>query len=145
MRLRDLYPSRFLKAEDITEEGGEIRAFIKAVKIEELQDPERGKEDKPVVYFLRIDKGLVLNKTNAETIGDAYGDETDAWAGKEVLLVTERVTAFGKTAPAIRIRIQNRPKVAPKNYGMDVDAIADQAQRDQAQPETAPEPPEVIP
>lgn len=108
MKLKDLYPSRFLKAEDITDEGGEVRALIKSVKIEELQDPERGKEDKPVVYFLRIDKGLVLNKTNAEIIGEAYTDETDNWPGKEVLLVTERVTAFGKTAPAIRIRIPKK-------------------------------------
>lgn len=113
MKLRDLYPSRFLKADDIEEEGGEVRALIKCVKIEELQDPERGKEDKPILYFLRIEKGLVMNKTNAETIGDAFGDETDAWVGKEVLLVTERVTAFGKTAPAIRIRIPRKPTSAP--------------------------------
>lgn len=110
MKLRDLYPSRFLKADDIEEEGGEVRALIKGVKIEELQDPERGNQDKPVLYFLRIEKGLVMNKTNAEIIGDAYGDDTDAWVGKEVLLVTEKVTAFGKTAPAIRVRV---PRAAP--------------------------------
>lgn len=108
MKLRDLYPSKYLKADDIEEEGGELRALIKGVKIEELQDSEGGKQDKPILYFLRIDKGLVMNKTNAETIGDSYGDDTDAWTGKEVLLVTERVTAFGKTAPAIRIRIPKK-------------------------------------
>lgn len=114
MRLRELYPSKYLKAEDISETAeGEVRALIKGIKIEELQDPEGGKQDKPILYFLRIEKGLVMNKTNAETIGDAYGDETDAWVGKEVLLVTERVTAFGKTAPAIRIRIPKKPTSAP--------------------------------
>lgn len=112
MKLKDLYPSKYLKAADIDEEGGEVRALIKCIKIEELQDPERGKEDKPILYFLRIDKGLVMNKTNAEIIGDAYGDETDTWPGKEILLVTEKVTAFGKTAPAIRIRIPRAPKPA---------------------------------
>lgn len=110
MKLKELYPSKYVKADDIEEEGGEVRALIKGIKIEELQDSEGGKEDKPVLYFIRMEKGLVLNKTNALTISDAYGDETDAWAGKEVLLVTERVTAFGKTAPAVRIRI---PKKAP--------------------------------
>lgn len=108
MKLRDLYPSKYLKADDIEEEGGEVRALIKGIKIEELQDSEGGKQDKPVLYFLRIDKGLVLNKTNAETIGEVHGDETEAWVGKEVLLVTERVTAFGKTAPAIRIRVPKK-------------------------------------
>lgn len=113
--LRDLFPSKYLKADDVDELGGEVRAIIKSVKIEEMQDPEKGKEDKPILYFLRVDKGLVLNKTNAMTIAASYGQNTDDWVSKEVLLVTEMVTAFGETKPAIRIRIakkQATPAVA---------------------------------
>lgn len=106
--LKDLYPSRYLKADDIDEQGGEVRAVISKIKMEEMQDPERGKEDKPILYFLRMEKGVVLNKTNALTIGAAYGPDTDGWIGKEVLLVTEMVTAFGETKPAIRVRVPRK-------------------------------------
>lgn len=110
MLIKDLYPSRYLKADDVDEMGGEVRAIIKNMKLEEMDDPERGKQDKPILYFLRVEKGLVLNKTNAEIIAGAHGLDTDGWSGKEILLVTEPVTAFGQTKPAIRVRI---PRKAP--------------------------------
>lgn len=109
MKLRELYPSKYLKADDVEDMGGEVRALIKCLKIEELQDNEGKSEDKPVLYFLRVDKGLVLNKTNADLIATMHGDETDNWTGKEVLLVTESVTAFGQTRPAIRVRVPRKP------------------------------------
>lgn len=109
--LKDLYPSAYLKADDIDEQGGEVRAIISKIKMEELQSSEGGKEDKPILYFLRTEKGLVLNKTNAMTIGAAYGPDTDGWTGKEILLVTEMVTAFGETKPAIRVRVRKAPAV----------------------------------
>lgn len=115
MRLKDLYPSRYLKADDITETAeGELRALIRGMKLEEMQDNDGGKEDKPVLYFIRVEKGLVMNKTNAETIAGAYGDETDVWTGKEVLLVVESVRSFGKMVPGIRIRIPRKPTSAPQ-------------------------------
>lgn len=110
--IKDLYPSKYLKADDVDEMGGEVRAVIKALKIEELQDPEHGKQDKPILYFLRMDKGLVLNKTNAEIIATAHGPDTDNWVSKEILLITEPVTAFGQTKPAIRVRVPRKSPAA---------------------------------
>lgn len=111
MKMKELYPSKYLKADDVDEVGGEARALIKSVRLEELQDTEGGKEDKPVLHFANLPKGMVLNKTNADRIAAVYGDESDDWRGKEIILYTEPVTAFGKTANAIRVKV---PKPAQK-------------------------------
>lgn len=112
MRMKELYPSKYLKADDVDEQGGEVSALIKTVKLEEMQDNEGAKEDKPVLYFNNVPKGMVLNRTNADRISAVYGDESDNWRGKPVTLYTEQVTAFGKTTNAIRLRVA-KPKAAP--------------------------------
>jgi hypothetical protein len=63
------------------------------------------REEKMVAYFVGKQKGLVLNLTNYNTISRICGsDETDDWAGQEIVLATELVTFRGLTAPAIRVR-----------------------------------------
>jgi hypothetical protein len=61
-----------------------------------------GDEAKPVVYFEGKSKGLVLNKTNANTVSDAYGDETELWEGKETVLYEAEVEYQGRRMPGIR-------------------------------------------
>ena len=46
------------------------------------------------MYFEGKPKGLVLNKTNANTISDAYGDETEHWEGKEIVLYEAEVEQY---------------------------------------------------
>ena len=50
-------------------------------------------------------KGVVLNKTNAGTISDAYGDDTDDWFDQPLILFSVMVDFQGKVAPAIRCRV----------------------------------------
>lgn len=69
-----------------------------------MKDDEGREEEKPVLLFKGVEKGLVLNKTNATRIADQHGDETDLWVGKRITLTTESVTAFGKTQWAIRVK-----------------------------------------
>ncbi len=64
-------------------------------------------EVKPVLYFDGGRKGLVLNKTNAQAIAEDYGDDTEAWTGREIVLFIQKVTFQGKLTPAIRVRVQN--------------------------------------
>lgn len=90
--------SEFLKAEDI---GANFwTATISNVDIKSFDDNSR----KLFVMFNELDKGLVLNKTNADTIGDLYGKNTDAWVGRQVLLMTMPVDYQGKKVQAIRVR-----------------------------------------
>ncbi len=107
MRISEAYPSKYLKAADL---GGQDRTVsIRACVQEELgQGSEM--EVKPVLYFNGGQKGLVLNITNAQAIAEDYGDDTEAWAGQEIVLFIQKVTFQGKLTPAIRVRVQATPQ-----------------------------------
>lgn len=104
MNINETFPSNFLKAADL--QGAQPTVTISHVKIEDI-----GEDRKPVLYFVGKDKGIVLNKTNATNISDAYGPETDDWTGKKVTLFTAWVDFQGRSVEAIRIR------KAPDNGG----------------------------
>lgn len=90
--------SDFLKADDI---GNNFwTATISAVDMKQFDDGSR----KLFIMFHELDKGLVLNKTNADMIGDLYGKDTDGWLGKQVMLFTAPVDYQGKKVNAIRVR-----------------------------------------
>lgn len=97
MKLDELYPSHWLKASDVARP---MLATIKSVAIEELGDGE----EKPVMTFLGDIKSLILNRTNSSTIAELYGDDTDLWTGKPVVLFSARVEFKGKLVDAIRVR-----------------------------------------
>lgn len=90
--------SEFLKAEDI---GANFwTATICNVDLKNFDDGSR----KLFILFNELDKGLVLNKTNSDTIGELYGKNTDGWLGKQVMLFTMPVDYQGKKVQAIRVR-----------------------------------------
>lgn len=97
MNINDQFPSKFLKAADL--DGKQIVVTIKDCLVEAI-----GEDRRPVLYFVGKDKGVVLNKTNANNIGDAYGPDTEEWTGKKVVLYTAYVDFQGKSMEAIRIR-----------------------------------------
>ena len=49
-------------------------------------------------------QGLVLNKTNATTIGSVHGQEIEGWTGREIELFTQMVPFNGQNVAAIRVR-----------------------------------------
>jgi len=97
MNINDQFPSKYLKAADLN--GGEAVVTIKDCIMESL-----GEDRRPVLYFAGKEKGVVLNKTNATNISDAYGGDTDEWVGKKVVLYTAYVDFQGRSMEAIRIR-----------------------------------------
>ena len=105
----ELFPSRFLKAADL--KGRTVKAKIKKVEVEEIgQD----RDEKPVVYFEGVERGLVMNKTNAFAIAEIHGDPTGGWTGKEVELFSMMVPYQGQSVAAIRVRAVAEPApVAP--------------------------------
>jgi len=112
MDIREMFPSKYLKGEDL--QGREVTVTIKEMKVERLgAGPDKDKEDKPVLYFERATKSLILNRTNALVIAELYGPETAAWRGKRVTLYSERLRAFGKTHDAIRVKAE-KPVEATK-------------------------------
>lgn len=97
MNINDAFPSKYLRESDLG--GNEVIVTMAHVSMEVL-----GQEKLPVVYFVGKDKGLVLNKTNGNTIADLYGPETDAWPNKPITLFPTHTEYQGKMTPCIRVK-----------------------------------------
>ena len=104
MKISGAFPSKYLKAADLGNRS--VTVTIDKCLIENVGSESGSEEHKPVLYFRGKEKGLVLNKTNAESIAYVYGDETEAWAGKAVEMFTMMVSFQGRMTPGIRIRAQ---------------------------------------
>ncbi len=89
MNISEAFPSKYLKASDL--QGRRIQVVMADVKTEKLGD-----DFKPILFFKGKEKGLVLNKTNANTIIAAYGPETDDWFGQPIILYEAMVEFQGK-------------------------------------------------
>jgi hypothetical protein len=97
MKMSEAFPSRYLKATDI--KGKELNLKISACEEEEV-----GEGTKPVLYFVGKEKGVVLNRTNADILAEAYGDDTDGWKNKPVVLATHRVAYKGEMKDGFTFR-----------------------------------------
>ena len=116
MNIEQAFPSNYVKASDLN--GKPSLLTIRTCVREELGQGN-DKEKKPVLYFKEAQKGLVLNKTNANVIVDAYGKMTEDWEGKPVEVYPTQVEFKGKLVDGIRLRIvpeaqpQAQPDAAP--------------------------------
>lgn len=109
MKLNILFPSKYVKAADLN--GKPVTLTISHLIVEKMGHGAE-EEKKPVLYFAKATKGLVLNRTNGMIIGALYGDETDDWKGKRITIYPTKVRAFGSMQDAIRVReeIPAQPK-----------------------------------
>lgn len=102
MKTSDVFPTRFVSAEDLDHD---ITLKVEDVKLEEMYDPQsKGDIQKPVAYFQGATKGLVLNKTNWKILATLYGDESNDWKGKAITISKTEVQAFGDIVQAIRLK-----------------------------------------
>lgn len=114
MRISGAFPSDYLKAADL--QGRNVRVIMSHVEMKDI-----GGDHKPILFFQGKDKGMVLNKTNANNISAVYGDDTDDWNGKELILFETMVDFQGKSVPAIRVRSpqpKDRPQVRQSSAEM---------------------------
>lgn len=89
--------SNWMKAAELDEE---VTLKIKDVT-EEPVGTGKEKEIKLCVWFTNHKQGLILNKTNNRTLRGAFGDETDGWVGKWVVVFA----AETDRGPGLRVRI----------------------------------------
>lgn len=106
INMNDAFPSKWLRADDIE---GQIPVTIRNVTMEEIGGDDR----KPVVWFDEFDKGMILNKTNANNVSGVYGPDSDAWIGKPMTMATAMVDFQGKSTPALRLYPPPRRTAAP--------------------------------
>lgn len=99
-KVDDVYQSnsQWLAHADL--KGHEIPVTISGCTLEEV-----GQDKKMVVHFEKKEKALVLNKTNAGRIASAYGNDSDDWIGKELVLYPDTTEYQGNTVPCIRVRV----------------------------------------
>jgi hypothetical protein len=104
----DLYGSKYISVPDL--KGGEPRLKIGKVGVEELREKNGTTKRKYVVWFDGVEKGLVINKTNAKKLAEAYGKDPSKWIGQIVQLYSEETAAFGK---GVRVRPLRKPAPTP--------------------------------
>ena len=107
MNIYDSFPSKYLRCADL--QGRTISAQIADVVTEQM-----GKDMRPVIYFTGKQKGLVINKTKAMLLADAWGPETPNWIGRQVSLRPDKALYEGKVTDAIAISpVFQQPEAAP--------------------------------
>jgi hypothetical protein len=98
MRSSDAFPSKYLKSSDV--KAKQLVATISHLEMQLVgQGPDQ--KEKPVLH-LEGEKPIVLNRTNFETIEDAFGD-TDEWSGHKVKVYCAPTRFQGTAVDGIRI------------------------------------------
>lgn len=112
MKISELFPSRYLSPIDL--KGKTARVTIEKVELESLRDPRSNQNnDKLVVHFIGKEKALVLNKTNAYTIAEILGDDTDDWIGGQISLYTAQIKVGGEPKDCIRVSTADQNPKSP--------------------------------
>lgn len=107
MNAKLLNPGNYYSAADFT---GEPTVEIVDVKLEDVEDEKNKVKRKGSITLKGIDKPWLCNVTNTKCLVAMFGDETDAWRGKRVTLVPERVMSFGEWV--LGVRIKGSPDIA---------------------------------
>jgi arabinogalactan endo-1,4-beta-galactosidase len=129
MNINEQFPSKYLKASD-------LKGRNQHVTMANLASEDIGKgEMKLILYFQGKQKGMVLNKTNANNIAAIYGPETEDWVGQPIVIFEAMVDFQGKTVPALRVRApqpKDRPKPAmtPSHPTRQIGGISDTISED---------------
>lgn len=121
MKISAMFPSKYLGKEDVVRP---LTVKIEQVTREEISDGNNGKEEKNVVWFANDMKPMILNRGNAECLGEMFGDDSDAWIGKSVELYIDPSVMFaGKRVGGLRVRpatgraTGTAPTHAPPQHG----------------------------
>lgn len=99
MRVNDFYQteSKWLKAGDLNKR--KVRVTIEKAEVVEFKDGSK----KLALLFKGKEKGLVLNKTNAQLIAEQHGDEIRDWSGKEIAIYPTTTDFGGERVDCIRV------------------------------------------
>ena len=100
---RKFMDKNYLGAWDVPDDGDLILTIDKAAR-DDVKN-ERGTERKLTIHFVEDYKPMILNATNSKAISEACGStKVETWAGQRIAIYTQKVSAFGGTTDALRIR-----------------------------------------
>src|SRR5260370_37557788 len=98
MRASQAFPAKYLKAADV-----KAKPIVTAIShlAQEMVGKGPEAEEKHILYF-EDQKPLVLNRTNWDTLEEAFGDSDD-WSGQKVKIRCARTQYQGKATDGIRL------------------------------------------
>lgn len=93
----------------------EVRDYmIEAVQLRKLEGDDGEPRDSIVIHLVGVPEAVPLNKTNARTIAELLGDETDHWQGHTIGLCVEEVESFGSIEDGVRVKeVSGTPGAKP--------------------------------
>ena len=106
MSIKEIYPKKsgggdWLKAGDL--KGKAHKVTVSGHEIVVLNE-----ENRLVLSFEKAEKKLLLNATNANTIGDRLGDAEEMWIGESIVMFpTVCMYAGDPNTPCIRVRFDD--------------------------------------
>jgi hypothetical protein len=101
-----MFDRKFVGVWDLTDDEGRPKDKVVTIKSVEKGVINNGtkKDTKPILHFEGTDKGFPMNSTNCKTVAKLYGNYTEGWIGKKIVLYPT-TTSFGSdTVDAIRVR-----------------------------------------
>jgi hypothetical protein len=101
MKRNELIPSTYLAATDFPRP--EVVTIKKVYQDFIGQGADR--ESKTLFEFAEKDKIYITNKTALNFCFDFLADDSDAWVGKQVQVITPMIEYQGKSKPAIRLSL----------------------------------------
>ena len=104
MLMSTAFTSKYLKAADIPI-GTTVRVTVESVTMENVGDDADIALDKPVLRFTNKRRAMILNRTNSDTIVGKYGDDSDRWVGRELVLYVGETDFKGRRVPALRVKV----------------------------------------
>lgn len=107
-----LFPSEYVGAADL--KGRDATLTIAKIEVADLHIQGGKSKRKPVMYFEKTPKKLVLNSTNARTIAGLYGGECEAWVGKRITIYPTTTRCGGSTVDCVRVREWNPDEPRPE-------------------------------
>jgi hypothetical protein len=96
MKSSEAFPSKYLKSADV-----KAKPLVAVISYLAFESVGQDKRQKPVLY-LETGKPIVVNRTNFETIEDAFGD-SDNWPGHKVKVYCAPTSFQGKRVDGIRV------------------------------------------
>lgn len=113
-KVSEMLQSKYLRKEDIDDD---THVTIRGVKLEDIGIGDNS-EQKWVIYYKEFTKGHVLNVTTIRILEAAFGDETDNWKGKQIMLYVDPSVSFqGRVVGGLRVRVPKPSKAAERAPG----------------------------
>lgn len=95
----EIYRSPHVSANDL---AGDVTVTIKGYELDKEVGADKAR--KGILYFEEFPKGMVMNKTNTESVVALHGKVVNQWVGKKITIYPT-TTSFGPTkVPCIRVR-----------------------------------------